>query len=76
MSPQTTGAQRLPSQPAAYPVRQWVSVLLRDEAGQDLIEYGLIAGLIGLAAIASARGLSSNLAAAFSKFGSVMVSAS
>jgi pilus assembly protein Flp/PilA len=35
--------------------------ILRDESGQDLIEYALVAGLIGLAAVISIKGLSTKL---------------
>ena len=30
--------------------------LMRDESGQDLIEYALVAGLIGLGAVATVSG--------------------
>lgn len=43
---------------------------LRDEQGQDLIEYTLVAALIGFAAIAGMGTLASNLNDAFSKIGS------
>ena len=42
----------------------------KDEQGQDLIEYTLVAALIGFAAIAGMGTLASNLNDAFSKIGS------
>ena len=43
---------------------------LKDEQGQDLIEYTLVAGLIGFAAVAGMNTLAGNLNTAFSKIGS------
>jgi pilus assembly protein Flp/PilA len=39
--------------------------LLSDESGQDLIEYALLAGLIGLVAIASVTTIGTKVAAIF-----------
>ncbi len=44
--------------------------LHKDESGQDLIEYALIAALIAFAAIAGMSSLASSLNLAFSKIGS------
>jgi pilus assembly protein Flp/PilA len=35
--------------------------LFREDSGQDLIEYALVAGLIGLAAVLAMSGLSTRL---------------
>ena len=43
--------------------------LIQDESGQDLIEYALVAGLIGLGAVAAMTGLSSTIGNAFSSVG-------
>ena len=43
---------------------------LLDEQGQDLIEYALVAGLIGFACIAGMNVLSNQINLAFSKIGS------
>jgi pilus assembly protein Flp/PilA len=40
--------------------------LLYEESGQDLIEYALVAGLIGLGAVASMRTLGNGVGSAFS----------
>lgn len=39
--------------------------LLREESGQDLIEYALIAALISVAAIVAMNGLATNIATEF-----------
>jgi pilus assembly protein Flp/PilA len=44
--------------------------LLRDESGQDLIEYALVAAIIGLAAVAAMSSLASSVSTAFSAVGS------
>jgi pilus assembly protein Flp/PilA len=49
--------------------------LLRDESGQDLIEYALVAACIALGAIAAMSTLASNISNAFSTVGSKLSSA-
>ena len=49
--------------------------LLRDESGQDLIEYALVAAIIGLAAVAAMSTLANNVSNAFSAVGSKLSSA-
>ena len=44
--------------------------LLRDESGQDLIEYALVAALIALGAIAAMNGVATGISNAFSAVGS------
>ena len=43
--------------------------LLKDDSGQDLIEYALLAALIGLTAASSMRGLSNKISNAFNSIG-------
>jgi pilus assembly protein Flp/PilA len=50
-------------------IRQMCCVLMNDESGQDLIEYALVAGLIGLGALAAMTGLSGSIGNAFSSVG-------
>ncbi len=50
-------------------VTRLVESLLRDESGQDLIEYALIASLIALSAIAAIGSLSNKVSNAFNKVG-------
>jgi pilus assembly protein Flp/PilA len=48
---------------------------LNDESGQDLIEYALVAGLIGLATVAAMSTLAGNISSAFNAVGSQLTSA-
>ena len=47
---------------------------LRDEAGQDLIEYALVAALVGLGAVASMKTLSTKIGTAFTTIGTSLTS--
>ncbi len=49
--------------------------LLRDESGQDLIEYALVAALIALGAITAMKGLANGISTAFSTISSDLSSA-
>jgi pilus assembly protein Flp/PilA len=44
----------------------------QDESGQDLIEYALIAGLIGLGCISAMSGLATSLVNAFTGIGTTL----
>jgi pilus assembly protein Flp/PilA len=44
--------------------------LLKDESGQDLIEYALVAALIGLGAVTTMRSLAGAIGLALSSVGS------
>ncbi len=46
--------------------------LMRDERGQDLIEYALVVSLIALAATVSMSAVATSISTAFSKVGSKM----
>ncbi|MGC2108897.1 MAG: Flp family type IVb pilin [Candidatus Korobacteraceae bacterium] len=52
-----------------------LSNLLRDEVGQDLIEYALVAALISLGAVAAVQGFATGLSTAFSTISSEVSSA-
>jgi pilus assembly protein Flp/PilA len=43
--------------------------LVKDESGQDLIEYALVAALVGLGAVASMKALSGTIGNAFNTVG-------
>jgi pilus assembly protein Flp/PilA len=51
-------------------------LLRRDEAGATAIEYGLIAALIAVAAIAAMQGLGTSLKTTFNSTSSTMTAAS
>ena len=56
-------------------IRQSLLDLVRDESGQDLIEYALVAGLIGLGAVIAMSGLSTKIKDAFNSVGSGLTNA-
>jgi pilus assembly protein Flp/PilA len=43
--------------------------LIHDESGQDLIEYALVAALVGLGAVAAMKTLGTNISSAFTSVG-------
>jgi pilus assembly protein Flp/PilA len=51
-------------------VRKRIWDVVRDESGQDLIEYALAAAIIGLASVAAMSTTASNINAVFSAVGS------
>ena len=46
-----------------------------DESGQDLIEYALVAALVGLGALAAMRGLKNSVSNTFNSIGNSLTSA-
>jgi pilus assembly protein Flp/PilA len=52
-----------------------LSSLLRDESGQDLIEYALVAALIALGAIAAMSSLDEKIINAFNAIGRQLTNA-
>lgn len=52
----------------------FINKLIRDEAGATAIEYGLIAALIAVAAIAAMQGLGNQLTTTFQNSSSSMAS--
>ena len=46
-------------------VKHLIHNLIVDESGQDLIEYALVAALVGLAAVASMKTLGTSIGTAF-----------
>jgi pilus assembly protein Flp/PilA len=51
-------------------VKHFLAALIKDESGQDLIEYALVAGLIGLGAVVAMTSLSGKIGSAFNSIGS------
>ncbi len=52
-----------------------LNLFLADESGQDLIEYALVAALIGLGAVASLTTLRTAITGAFTSIGTSITSA-
>ena len=46
-----------------------------DDSGQDMIEYSLLAALVGLAALGAIKGLSNSIANTFNGVGNQMTNA-
>jgi pilus assembly protein Flp/PilA len=55
-------------------IKQRFVAFMKDESGQDLIEYALVAGLIGLGALAAMTGLSGKIGTAFNAVGNSLTS--
>lgn len=47
-----------------------LSNFVKDESGQDLIEYALVAAVVGLGAVTALKGVASALTTAFTSIGS------
>lgn len=60
---------------SATHARKGLLEFIRDETGQDLIEYALVAGLIGLGALLAMSGLSTKIKQAFNTVGSGLTNA-
>ena len=48
---------------------QLLKNLMTEESGQDLIEYALVAALVGLGSVASMQGLANSIGSAFATVG-------
>ena len=55
-------------------MKQLLGKLVAEESGQDLIEYALVAALVGLGAVAALRGLSNNVGKTFNTVGNSLTS--
>ncbi len=53
-------------------MKQLLSNLMNDESGQDLIEYALVAALVGLGAVTAMRGLATSIGTAFTTVGTTL----
>jgi len=49
--------------------------LMVEESGQDLIEYALVAALVGLGAVAAMRGLTNSIGNTFNGIGTSLTTA-
>lgn len=55
-------------------MKQLLNNLVMDESGQDLIEYALVAALVGLGAVASMKTLANSINTAFTTVGNNLTS--
>lgn len=53
-------------------LKQAAVCFLQEDSGQDLIEYALIAALIGLGAVASMKSLATTISNAFNTIGNTL----
>lgn len=53
-------------------VKQLIKNLIAEESGQDLIEYALVAALVGLGTVAAMKGLASSIANTFNGIGNAL----
>ena len=53
-------------------MKQLLQNLMADESGQDLIEYALVAALVGLGSVASMQGLATSIATTFNGVGNAL----
>ena len=56
-------------------MKQLVNRFVREEEGQDLIEYSLLAALIAVAAIAAMKALAVDINGLFAKIGAALAAA-
>jgi len=49
--------------------------LIKEDSGQDLIEYALVAALVGLGAVAAMKGLGTSIATTFTGVGTSLTTA-
>ena len=49
--------------------KQIVRDFIKEESGQDLIEYALVTGILGLGAVASMQSLATKVSTAFGSIG-------
>ena len=55
-------------------VKQIVTNLIKEESGQDLIEYALVTGNLGLGSVAAMQSLATKVSTAFSSIGTTLTS--
>jgi len=55
--------------------KQLLGNLIDEESGQDLIEYALVAALVGLGSIASMNTLASSISNTFTNIGTALTNA-
>jgi len=56
-------------------ITQLLKNLMTEDSGQDLIEYALVAALVGLGAIGAMKGLANSIGSTFNSVGTSLSSA-
>lgn len=56
-------------------MKQFLANFMKDESGQDLIEYALVAALVGLGAVAAMGGLANSIGNTFNSVGTQLTNA-
>lgn len=56
-------------------IKQLLTNLMTEESGQDLIEYALVAALVGLGAVAAMGSLKNSIGNAFNGVGTALTTA-
>lgn len=56
-------------------MKQLLKKLIAEDSGQDLIEYALVAALVGLGSVASMQSLAANIANTFTGIGTALANA-
>jgi pilus assembly protein Flp/PilA len=56
-------------------MKKLLKLFVQDESGQDLIEYALVAALVGLGAVGAMKGLSTSIGNAFNGVGTSLSNA-
>jgi pilus assembly protein Flp/PilA len=56
-------------------MKKMLKNLMTDESGQDLIEYALVAALVGLGAVAAMKGLTNSIGNTFNGIGTSLTTA-
>jgi pilus assembly protein Flp/PilA len=56
-------------------MKQLILKLVVEDSGQDLIEYALVAALVGLGSVAGMKGLATSLGSAFAGVGNALTNA-
>jgi len=56
-------------------MKQLLNKLMAEDSGQDLVEYALVAALVGLGAVAAMKGLTNSIGSTFNSVGTSLASA-
>jgi pilus assembly protein Flp/PilA len=56
-------------------MKKLIAKLIVEESGQDLIEYALVAALVGLGSVAGMKGLANSIGNAFAGVGNALTNA-